>query len=825
MIRQTLTGIVFVTIFAGTVPAGDSVALIADRSGSMSGKKLVHLKEGAKLAMALLDGDLHVIAFGGTAQSSPSFSLSSPESRHKAMAYVDALGTGGGTSYPAALRELNMLPKGTVAIFISDGENTDGTDQRVLQLVDKSPGPIHTIAVKAGRSAKELLQKMAARSGASAVAIDKSEQLTNTILEIAQSLSHYRSHTPRETNLQFPGIQGDAIAIGYDADVKMDGNPQFSSPPFRHCAKLPGEHVIVSRVTLEGKTDLHIQMLKPRSPNGHLARVLRNDQPCARMTLDTVDGTVATGSEITAKTELFDNDGNQLDPRNRPDFLTVFALQNEEKQTLLKVPAKPSPSTPSLGATIPVPNKAGPVTVVQGSRIITTSGHAFDSFERQTVIAQERLQLVARPAVLTETVETGRFQVSLTLESHDHKATIPEEFEASLNTTSSAITLVQSTAADGAVTFVFDATKEGDVTGTVTLTDASVGGFAPLCIPFRFTITPKYLGLKLPKGMDFGAFSANSGTVPLKSISVSSLDDRSASYRVEVTDLSNGTHILPLQPSLTSISPTKAKPASLGFTAEIGDAPFGAYTGTATFALSATIPPRTWELPLQVVILDPLVASPADFGVVAPGMICEGTLVLRNTGADLGNVQITAEDIQAKGGLIELSLPNAAFNLRSNAETSIPLKLSLSPLVSSRGPHEATIRIQRTSGVETTVPVRLTIEDNAPGSLVVSPARLSVIGKPRTVAQFNFSVKLGSAVSGAEELSVRATELTAANGMSTDSAPEFQWTNGNAITRDKPASAKAFLVAPSAPGTYRGEIVIESKHSGTKTVPLAFNVR
>jgi len=72
---------------------------------------------------------------------------------------------------------------------------------------------------------------------------------------------------------------------------------------------------------------------------------------------------------------------------------------------------------------------------------------------------------------------------------------------------------------------------------------------------------------------------------------------------------------------------------------------------------------------------------------------------------------------------------------------------------------------------------------------------------------------------------VRATELTAANGMSTDSAPEFQWTNGNAITRDKPASAKAFLVAPSAPGTYRGEIVIESKHSGTKTVPLAFNVR
>jgi len=552
---------------------------------------------------------------------------------------------------------------------------------------------------------------------------------------------------------------------------------------------------------------------------------LRNDQLRAKLTLDTSSGTVPAGGQLVATTEFFDKHGNRVDPRDRADIIAGYVLEDQSGHRLGTFRATSSPTSPALTATIPLPDEPGSYTVVQGTRVISASRHAFDAHDRQTVIVRELLKLVAKPAVLTETAEVGPFRVSVTLDASDGNTNIPAAFQAALNSSSTDLKLLDTTVAGRAVTFRFDAAKEGDSTGTITLTDPSSGRFAALSIPFRFTVRPKYLGLQLPGKMDFGAFPAGSDSVSLKPVLVSSLDEGSVPYSVEATDLSDGTHVLPLRPSPATITPIKGKPASVGFTAEIGDVPFGTYTGTAKFVLNATTPPNTWELPLRVVILDPLIASPVDFGVIEPGMIREATLVIRNTGGNLDGVEITAGDIQAEGGLIELSLPEAAMTLLSKKDTPVPVKLSVSPLVSSRGPHEGVVSILRTNGLKTSVPVRLTVDDQAPSPLVASPPHVRLTGNPGAVVQFALSVKLGAGVSKADELALRATELTSANKTSTDCVPEFQWINGNAIAPDKPVRAKGFLVMPSAPGTYHGEIVVKSTYAGTKTVVLTVNVR
>ncbi len=65
MIRQTAPSVVLAVIFATVAAASDSVALITDCSGSMSGKRLVSLKQDAKLAIRQRDDGVDsVVQYG-----------------------------------------------------------------------------------------------------------------------------------------------------------------------------------------------------------------------------------------------------------------------------------------------------------------------------------------------------------------------------------------------------------------------------------------------------------------------------------------------------------------------------------------------------------------------------------------------------------------------------------------------------------------------------------------------------------------------------------------------------------------------------------------
>jgi hypothetical protein len=291
--------------------------------------------------------------------------------------------------------------------------------------------------------------------------------------------------------------------------------------------------------------------------------------------------------------------------------------------------------------------------------------------------------------------------------------------------------------------------------------------------------------------------------------------------------LSNGAQVIAVRSQTTAVAPTKDSPAALACVADIGDVPPGTYAGSVSFELRATSPPRTWTLPLQIAVLDALIAQPVDFGSVEPGAICEGTLVIRNAGADVKSVDIVTEDIVAAGGLISLSAPAQLPLLRSKEQTAVGLKLAVSPLVSHRGPLESVLQLRRPSGVTSTVPVRLKVVDKGKGDcpLLVTPDHVRLSAVPGDVLKFDITIKLATGAASREPLTLQAARLLSTDGVATDSAPEFQWLGAAGVAAGKPATAQGFVVAPLRPGVYSTQVTVASIRTGTKVVPFTLHVR
>lgn len=282
--------------------ASDRFVVVVDTSGSMQGEKIAALAEAGKLVCVLLEGTIDPVPFREVARADAPLPLDTDDARLAAMTYFSGLRAGGGTNYLSALDAViaRNLPKGTPCLFVTDGENGTGTPADVLERARRCPGPIYTVGIGLNTpQARDLLAEMAKVTGGSATSVANAEELVTTLIKLAIGLSDYVSYTPADKKKVFRGtFAGTVLAIGYDAELAVEGMPALTGKALEVRAKLIPESVIVRRIRLGQSTDITIRKIRDLSTGGRLAKVLRNDVRSYDIKVGAADGQATAGGTV-----------------------------------------------------------------------------------------------------------------------------------------------------------------------------------------------------------------------------------------------------------------------------------------------------------------------------------------------------------------------------------------------------------------------------------------------------------------------------------------------------------------------------------------------
>ena len=282
--------------------ASDRFVVVVDTSGSMQGEKIAALAEAGKLVCVLLEGTIDPVPFREVARADAPLPLDTDDARLATMTYFSGLRAGGGTNYLSALDAViaRNLPKGTPCLFVTDGENGTGTPADVLERARRCPGPIYTVGIGLNTpQPRDLLAEMAKVTGGSATSVANAEELVTTLIKLAIGLSDYVSYTPADKKKVFRGtFAGTVLAIGYDAELAVEGMPALTGKALEVRAKLIPESVIVRRIRLGQSTDITIRKIRDLSTGGRLAKVLRNDVRSYDIKVGAADGQATAGGTV-----------------------------------------------------------------------------------------------------------------------------------------------------------------------------------------------------------------------------------------------------------------------------------------------------------------------------------------------------------------------------------------------------------------------------------------------------------------------------------------------------------------------------------------------
>lgn len=237
-----------------------NLALVIDRSGSMSGYKLAQAKQAARHLVGLLrDEDrLAIVHYGSDVKSLPS-AQATPAQRERMLQYVDGIWDDGGTNISAGLSagryQLSTAQEGfgvNRLILLSDGQPTEGiTDDEGLtrQVRELRATGITVSAIGVGTDFNEDLMQGFAEYGAGAYGyLEDAGQLAALFQKDLQQAS---TTVARDVTLTFTLPTGTVLGevLGYNA--RQSGNQVTVALPNFSAGQL--ERVVV-RLSTTGDT-------------------------------------------------------------------------------------------------------------------------------------------------------------------------------------------------------------------------------------------------------------------------------------------------------------------------------------------------------------------------------------------------------------------------------------------------------------------------------------------------------------------------------------------------------------------------------------------
>lgn len=817
--------------------AESRVTLIVDVSNSMQGPKLQAAKEGAKLAVAMLDEEttVQIVAFNHEAKSSPRFSLKNADEREQAWRWIDGLQASGNTDYLKALRA-TPLDRGGSLIFLSDGEPSNPSDDVLRFVKSNCPAKLHTIAVGCEResNAAKLLSQMATATKGSFTRVDGSEELVRTLVKITARVGKYYRHTPKEQEVPLGIVApGTLIGIGYDGVPELVISVPANVTRFR--AELPGEKVNLVLCQLKEPLDVLLKLTDKKGAKGRLGDVhlVGGGLPEARWTLDTNSaGQVPTGGPLQVTVEFLDRTGSRLDLHVHNHLGAEVELRTPDGKILETATAKPGADEHQLKATVKVPVQEGALSLHGHAKVTTPQGAVFTSDTEQAIVATKPVNLTSKPERLELTTKVGAFSATLAIGveiSNQAVMGITAELPADVM----GLRLVEASSQEGRVELHFEATEVGIHRGSLVIRANSELLAEPLSVPFRFVVEPKSKGLQLAKlkEISFGKVAANAGNV-LTSVELLSLDDEPFEYAIDVTDLSGPNGTIEVRSDSQSVSPTSRAPSALKLTASVMNAVAGEYRGRLVIRDKAPELGREWKLDLILNVTEPLSAAPVEIGAVGVGQAVTRNFRLANRSPNAikdislvppkqwsGSKQMTDD--------IELTVAEEPIELAGKAERNLKLRVVVSPLTQFRGPVTGHVLVRRGDVDAVSIPIRLNVVEEAKGpvTLTVSPLTLALTTSSGDVAEFALKCRLAEDADADDTLTVQFEKVTGPDGQPAELSSDFAWKDSAKIARSANASGKGFVIAPKAAGKYTAEVRVSSQFGGSVVVPLSLTVR
>jgi uncharacterized protein YegL len=205
-----------------------AVALVMDRSGSMSGEKLAKEMNAADAFVAGLHNDEYscLVTFSASARTEVELLQVTPANKRKFHAAVETVGAGGNTNIGAGLthglQQLTRAGESTprAALLMSDGKHNTGELWPVVEEYELRGWPIHTVAYGSDAD-QENLENIAMRTGGTFFPAN--------IFTISQIYQRISAHTHNQSVLF---AYNDMISQGKKLDYQIPIEPDITSTTF-----------------------------------------------------------------------------------------------------------------------------------------------------------------------------------------------------------------------------------------------------------------------------------------------------------------------------------------------------------------------------------------------------------------------------------------------------------------------------------------------------------------------------------------------------------------------------------------------------------------